>query len=134
MTVRDDVGPVPPDDMVQRYSGSATGDKYVAIGRDLLSFLVHYAELKPHYRILDVGCGIGLAARPLIGVLEPSGSYDGFDVMPEPIEWCQQHYRALPQFRFVHADVHNGTTTHLGAFARTSIRFPIPTLGSTSWS
>ncbi len=79
----------------------------MAIGDSVLAFLVAHARLQPHHKVLDVGCGVGLAARPLTGFLSAAGGYDGFDVMREPIDWCLAQYQAFPNFRFCHADVFN---------------------------
>jgi SAM-dependent methyltransferase len=103
----DERGPVPPDAMVQMYSGSPHAEQYVTLGNHLLAFLIEQGKLQPHHKVLDVGCGIGLAARPLIKFLSGPGSYDGFDVMSEPVEWCKTQYRDFPRFRFEHADIYN---------------------------
>jgi SAM-dependent methyltransferase len=124
----DELGPVPSDSLIQMYSGSARADQYVAIGDSLLALLIQHAGLQPHHKVLDVGCGIGLAARPLVKFLDPAaaGSYDGFDVVPEPIEWCQARYRTLPHFRFQHADVYNKHYNPKGRCAARQYAFPYP--------
>ena len=40
--------------------------------------------------MLDVGCGTGRMAVPLTGYLSDE-EYEGFDLMPEVIEWCQEN-------------------------------------------
>ena len=57
---------------------------------------------------LDVGSDIGRMARPMVGYLRPPGAYEGFDVVPEGVEWCRRRYEAHPHFRFQIADVRNG--------------------------
>ena len=126
MTVKSERGPIPTDAMVQAYSGSALAEQYVAIGDSVLKFLVQHARLEPGHRVLDVGCGIGLAARPLIGFLNAQGSYDGFDVMRDPIEWCSAQYRAYPNFRFQHADVYNKHYNQGGRVTADRYVFPYP--------
>jgi SAM-dependent methyltransferase len=126
MTVRENLGPVPPDRMVQAYSGSALAEQYIALGDALKSFLVAYGGLQPDHKVLDVGCGVGLMARPLTSYLSPAGSYDGFDVILEPIEWCRLHYRAYPHFTFQRADVYNKHYNPTGRFTGRDYVFPYP--------
>jgi len=98
----------------------ATGDEFLGYFRDL-------ADLAPSDRVLDIGCGIGRMARVLAAVLRPPGSYDGFDIVPEGIAWCQAHYRATPvPFRFQHADLHNASYNPGGRESAQDYRFPYP--------
>jgi SAM-dependent methyltransferase len=77
-------------------------------------------------RVLDIGCGAGRIARILARHLEPPASYDGFDVMPEAVAWCQRHYRgAGVPFRFQHADIHNAMYNPTGTGRATEYRFPV---------
>jgi SAM-dependent methyltransferase len=59
-------------------------------GRDQLEFLIEMTGLRKTDAILDIGCGVGRLALPLTGYLSESGSYRGFDVFAECIDWCQQ--------------------------------------------
>src|SRR5512132_200266 len=62
-----------------------------AIGEELLNLLVHYGSLRRTDRVLDIGCGIGRVAIPLTRYLEPTATYDGFDVVKRGIDWCRSH-------------------------------------------
>jgi SAM-dependent methyltransferase len=124
MDLRDRVGRrsdrlVPPRrlDFVGHSDFVATGDE----------FLAHFTELGglgPDERVLDVGCGIGRMARPLTKYLSPRGSYDGFDVNPEGVAWCQARYRRLRKFRFQVADLFNRRYNPEGTQAAAEFRFP----------
>lgn len=82
-------------------------------------------ELKPHERVLDAGCGLGRMAVPLMPYLHEPGSYDGFDISPEGIAWCQQHITAQkPNFRFRVADIHNTQYNPNGKQKASEYRFP----------
>ena len=79
---------------------------FVASGRDQLEFNVELAALLPTDRVLDIACGCGRFALPLTRYLQATGSYEGFDVAEELIDWCSQHISwKHPNFRFRVADV-----------------------------
>src|SRR5437016_12122831 len=60
--------------------------------------------LRPEHRILDIGSGIGNLAISLIGYL--IGGYDGIEIHPEAVAWCQRAItRKHPHFRFHHANL-----------------------------
>lgn len=63
---------------------------------------------REHYRaVLDFGCGCGRIARQLIQQRPPPTRYDGLDLHPGMIRWCQTNLapRAL-RFNFHHHDVY----------------------------
>jgi SAM-dependent methyltransferase len=97
---------------------------FAATGDEFLEHFVTLAGLTPDERVLDIGCGIGRMARPLTGFLSPQGSYDGFDINPEGIAWCAEHYAEHPNFRFVLADLHNSRYHPEGAAPAAEYRFP----------
>lgn len=81
--------------------------------------------LKPHERVLDAGCGLGRMAVPLMPYLKDPGSYDGFDISPEGIAWCQQHITSRkPNFRFQVADIRNTQYNPNGNQKANEYRFP----------
>ena len=53
--------------------------------------------------MLDVGCGTGRMAVPLTGYLSDE-EYEGFDLMPEAIERCQEN---------ITPDILSSTFTHM---------------------
>lgn len=72
-----------------------TGDRYLTYFQDL-------AGLQPHYSVLDAGCGIGRIALPLTRFLNKKGTYDGFDIVKNEIDWCNKHISPqYPNFRFL---------------------------------
>jgi ubiquinone/menaquinone biosynthesis C-methylase UbiE len=77
-------------------------------GEGFVDFLVDLGGLRPSDTVLDVGCGIGRRAVPLTEYLDAKGSYEGIDIVPEGIEWCNKEIAAkFSNFRFTLADVHN---------------------------
>jgi SAM-dependent methyltransferase len=80
---------------------------FVDTGDEFLRHFTEVAGLGRDERVLDVGCGIGRMARPLVGHLSAQGSYDGFDVNREGIAWCARRYARHPNFRFQAVDLYN---------------------------
>jgi SAM-dependent methyltransferase len=111
---------IPPEELI--FVGD--GD-FQAIGREFLGHFLDPGGLRPGHRVLDVGCGIGRMAVPLTQYLDREGSYDGFDVVPLSIDWCQKQItpRYL-NFRFRLADVRNGDYNPDGRHAAAEFTFP----------
>jgi SAM-dependent methyltransferase len=97
---------------------------FVATGDEFLAMFTELGGLQPHEAVLDVGCGIGRMARPLVGYLSSEGSYDGFDVNREGIGWCRRRYARHPNFRFQVADLYNRRYSPQGAHSASEYRFP----------
>jgi ubiquinone/menaquinone biosynthesis C-methylase UbiE len=98
-----------------------------ATGDEFLRLFVDTAGLKPDERVLDVGSGIGRMARPLARYLRPPGGYEGFDVVPDGVAWCQDRYAAAhPHFRFQLAEVHNGLYRPHAGVPASEYTFPYP--------
>jgi len=94
-------------------------------GRGFVDFLVRRCGLRPDHKVLDVGCGVGRVAVALAGHLEQEGRYEGFDIVPQEIEWCQKHISTrFPNFSFQLADVRNLTYNPKGKVRASEYRFP----------
>ena len=61
-----------------------SGDNWDDHGKLQRDFLIAMG-LKPHHRLLDIGCGTGRLARKVVPYLEP-GHYEGVDIAPAAIE------------------------------------------------
>jgi len=113
--------PLPPRKLVRAVGG---GD-YAEIGEEFLPYFIDLAGLEPHESVLDIGCGCGRMAVPLTRHLNESGSYEGFDIQPPGIHWCQEKVTPLyPNFRFQVADVYNKKYNPRGRFKSQDYRFP----------
>lgn len=99
---------------------------FEATGREFAGYLTRFAGFTPSSSVLDVGCGVGRMARPLTGmILRPAGWYEGFDVAPDAIAWCQRHLtRRHPHFQFRCVNVYNATYNPLGTLDPATFRFP----------
>jgi SAM-dependent methyltransferase len=100
-------------------------DYFERVGEEFLGHFVELGGLKPGDRVLDVGCGPGRMAVPLTGHLDPSGSYEGFDVVRREVEWCRRAITPRhPRFRFQVADVRNERYNPHGSTPASEYRFP----------
>jgi ubiquinone/menaquinone biosynthesis C-methylase UbiE len=95
---------VPPKSKI--FTGSV--DSFRQSGDQLVGRLVTFAGLAPDGCVLDVGCGVGRLAVALTRYLGPDGRYEGIDIVPSGIKWCNENIAAkYPNFRFTLADVYN---------------------------
>ncbi len=79
--------------------------------------------LRPQHRVLDVGSGIGNLALALTGYLQ--GGFDGIEIHPEAVEWCQKAITPrFPAFRFHRADVSSRAYNPRGAVPANQFTFP----------
>lgn len=103
-TTKDESDPfVPPVELM--FDGTVNAEDYRAIGVGFTNeYIIKRGQLKPHERVLDLGCGIGQKARVLKDWLNGAGSYEGLDIVPVGIQWCQSAYAAIPNFNFTLED------------------------------
>ncbi|MFZ5813586.1 MAG: class I SAM-dependent methyltransferase [Thermodesulfobacteriota bacterium] len=113
--------PEPPPDLAIQFGG---GD-FRKIGRDIVSLCVDHGGLRPDAAVLDAGSGAGRVAVALCDYLDASGSYEGFDVYPPGVEWCQRAITPLfPRFRFQIVDVYNRLYYPYGSIHPSTFVFP----------
>ena len=111
---------LPPEDAI--FIG---GGDFQRIGEEFFGYLVGLGGLRPHDRVLDVGCGIGRLAIPLTRYLKAPGSYDGLDIVPLGIDWCREQITPRhPRFRFHLADVFNRSYNPRGRLDASTYAFP----------
>jgi GT2 family glycosyltransferase/SAM-dependent methyltransferase len=110
----------PPEELVQ-----LTGGDYEKTGEELLQYFTVLGSLKPDESVLEVGCGVGRMAVPLTEYLSDKGRYEGFDVMPPAIQWCQDHITPrYSNFGFQHANIYNKLYNPGGNLRALEYRFP----------
>jgi SAM-dependent methyltransferase len=77
------------------------------VGTTFLGYFIEFGDLAPEHAVLDIGCGGGRMAAPLLYYLD-SGSYRGFDVHKNSIDWCLEAIAPLhPRFDFEFVDLDN---------------------------
>ncbi len=101
------------------------GGDYHTTGRETLSLLQTYGDLRPDDRVLDIGCGNGRVTWPLVEALGPAGGYVGFDVSSAAIRYCRRRIGPVrPDFEFHHLDIRNGIYNPRGQIEESQTRFP----------
>jgi len=95
------------------------------IGQDFLKHFIEVGQLQAQEAVLDVGCGIGRMAIPLTGYLKNGGHYEGFDVVPDGVLWCQRHISdKYPHFNFRLVDIRNMEYSPKGSVQASLFQFP----------
>ncbi len=118
-------GLIPPRNEI--FVGRSTIKQYKKIGEGLLKQFIELGGLQPSDCVLDVGCGQGRIALPLTRFLNGGGSYEGFDIVPKGITWCQKKFTPRhPNFRFQLADVRNRCYNPAGGVEAPEYTFPYP--------
>jgi SAM-dependent methyltransferase len=106
----------------RRLAFVGSGD-FRAAGEELRELFANLGALRPQDDVLDVGSGVGRVAVGLTGWLQ--GRYEGIDVVPRGIEWCQRAITPrYPNFRFQVADLYNRHYNPVGRFSASEYRFP----------
>ena len=117
--------PLIPPPNIMNLVGSTDSENHEAVGEAIVIQSKELCGLKPNENILDVGCGCGRFAVPLSKYLNRSGTYEGFDVVPELIEWCVNNISSkFPNFHFQLANIFNQYYNPKGQFKPSEYRFP----------
>jgi SAM-dependent methyltransferase len=115
---------LPPKDL-RALVGDHRARAFVDIGNRLFERLVEFGGLRPTDKILDMGCGSGRLALPLLGFLSPKGSYAGVDVNARAIAYCSDTLSPLhANASFLHADVRHHLYNSSGRIRARDYRFP----------
>src|SRR4051812_29218927 len=101
------------------------GMKNRHIAQRYLQMFDQLGGLQPDHDVLEPGCGTGRMAVALADYLTPEGSYEGFDVVADAVNWCVANITAdHPNFRFRHVDVRNPAYNPKGALDPKEFSFP----------
>ena len=104
------------------YVGSSTLEHQIICGKALVKKLKENG-LMANDRVLDLGCGSGRVAAPLTDYL--TGSYEGFDIHKEAIEWCSSSItKEYKNFKFIHSDVYNAVYNKKGVLSASTYVLP----------
>jgi SAM-dependent methyltransferase len=112
-----------PDMPPRRLQLAVGGGDFREVGEQFRGYLIELGGLEPHHSVLDVGSGSGRMAYALKDWL--TRSYEGFDVVPEAVEWCRREISARhPNFRFQVADIRSERYNPTGRYEAARYRFP----------
>jgi SAM-dependent methyltransferase len=112
---------VPPPELMA-WEGIDVLEEWFRWGEEWSVLLRALAGLACTSAVLEIGCGLGRIAFPLRYVLDETGTYDGFEIVGEKVEFLESTFaRAYPNFRFVRAIVRN---THYNPHGETE-RFDV---------
>ena len=116
---------IPPEALM--HDGPPTYAAYKQGAEEFLRVYIDLCELKPHERMLDVGCGIGRKTYLLTQYLNSQGAYDGLDIVPAGIDFCTREITSrYPNFRFHLSDIFNTHYNPRGTKRAADYRFPFP--------
>ncbi len=108
-------------------AGTFTGafSDFEGSGEALVKALGSVAGATPSSRVLDVGCGVGRLAVAMRSFLDADGGYEGLDIVPKGIEWCQEHISSPHgNMHFTLADIYNKEYNPKGRLQAADYRFP----------
>ncbi len=95
------------------------------VAHEIFRCVIELGELKSSETVLEVGCGIGRNAASLTTYLNQGGTYEGFDIVPLSIGWCQQKIsREYPNFRFRLGDIYNKAYNPKAKLKPSEYKFP----------
>jgi ubiquinone/menaquinone biosynthesis C-methylase UbiE len=98
---------------------------YEANGEEFFGYFKSLCKLQPKHQVLDIGCGWGQLAGPLSRYMDANGTYEGFDIVREMIEWCAENISLrYENFHFHFADVFNKHYNPKGRTKASDYRFP----------
>jgi SAM-dependent methyltransferase len=101
--------------------------KFHPIAFRWLGYLIQKVGLSPTDRFLEVGCGAAQIAYSLAYYLEPTGSYQGFDIADRGIYWARQEIAPRkPNFNFDRYDIYHPIYNPTGTLAAKDFIFPYP--------
>lgn len=86
-----------------------------------------FGKITPFSDVLEIGCGLGRIAFPLRYILSSEGSYSGFEITKEKVDFLREYFhRAHKNFHFTWADIHNTYYNSKGTITASDYRFPYP--------
>ena len=115
---------IPPDELIELVN--VGGGDFQHIGDGLITRFFDRGWVGLDDTFLDIGCGLGRMARPLVPRLSAKGRYLGFDINKTSIDWCREKYRSQPNFQFEWINLQSVFYNPDGTDNADRFRFPVP--------
>ena len=103
---------------------ASVGVPNLNVGFEFLDYFIQMAGLRPDEDVLDVGCGMGRMAFPLVHYLGASARYEGFDVVESYIQVANDLTQDIPNFHFRTLDIANSFYNPDGSVSADNLDFP----------
>lgn len=115
---------IPPLNLM-REEGIDVLEDWFRWGEEWSMLLRVYGGIAMNSKILEIGCGLGRTAFPLRYILSTDGSYDGFEICHNKIEFLEKHFhKAYPNFHFIWSNIHNTYYNPQGQICAADYLFP----------
>lgn len=114
---------IPPPALVR--DGSSSLANYISTGTHFADLFKKYLPIQHDSVVLELGSATGRMSRQFTSLLSEHGRFTGVEIMPAQVEWCQKEIAGrFPNFRFVHADIHNTEYNPGGSIKASNYVFP----------
>ncbi|NEQ41296.1 MAG: methyltransferase domain-containing protein, partial [Okeania sp. SIO3I5] len=118
--------PLPDDKFIEMIVENGSG-KFIRNSFKLLGDLIQRLGLESTDHILDVGCNVGTVAYGLVHYLQPSGRYEGFDMVENFIVWAKKEVTSRKlNFNFNWHNIYHSLYNPTGGISANSFIFPYP--------
>ncbi len=115
---------IPPLNLM-REEGIDVLEEWFRWGEEWSLILRAFGKIKRNSNVLEIGCGLGRTAFPLRFVLSEKGSFNGFEICKNKIDFLQKNFTPLyKNFNFIWANVHNTYYNADGKFSASEYKFP----------
>ncbi|MGB7085116.1 MAG: class I SAM-dependent methyltransferase [Phormidesmis sp.] len=112
---------------LMRQEGISVLEEWFRWGEEWSMVLRVYGEITRNSSVLEIGCGLGRIAFPLRFILSSNGSYEGFEICQEKVDFLKRNFQPLyPNFNFSWANLHNTYYNPSGLIEPTHYQFPYP--------
>lgn len=102
------------------------GGDFHQIGARYFAYFKEATALRASDHVLDIGCGAGRLAVPIVGYLNETGRYTGFDLSKRALAFARTHVSGRARVHFEHAAVASAEYAGRGVSAA-QYRFPVKT-------
>ena len=116
---------MPPQDIRLRVGPFQEAADYRNVAEGAFQLLREVCELNINDDVLDIGCGCGQMAVPMIKYLNHKATYEGLDIDSVSIDWCDEHIAPRhSNFHFHTADIFSTHYNTAGKGKAVDYKFP----------